>query len=91
MTTAQQFDRTMWDTFSGCEQWLHAGRHQPVSREVGDTWLVIADPQGVTATTCTNEQWVMDVAFPTQTAAIAFLNGLPATFEPEYFGFTRLA
>ncbi len=87
--TAQKFtnDNGMWDGFAGCEQWNETD--QPVFREVGN-WLIVADRASTGCYHDDDEEMEgleMPFGFPTQAAAIAFLNGLPETFTPADYGF----
>jgi hypothetical protein len=73
--------------------WKDARNH-PVYREIGE-WLVIIDGQMVGCYgqpgddgdfTC----WMLDLAFPSQKAAAAYLAMLPAEIDPVGCGFTKI-
>lgn len=91
-TQARPFAEGDWACFAGAENWkTEDGISSPVSREVGK-WWVIADPNGVEAHWVDEDNdyeehcWALEVQLPNQAAAMAFLNGLPDTFEPNMFG-----
>lgn len=70
--------------------WRDARNH-PVYREIGE-WVVIVDGSMVGAYGSVDDdgnslQFGLDMAFPNQKAAAAFLSLLPADFEPDDFGF----
>lgn len=75
----------MWYGFAGAESWSNGD--EPVFCEVNDH-LLIADSNGVGIYFGEDGDGMLniDLAFPTQKAAIAFLTGLPDNFNPADFG-----
>jgi len=76
----------MWYGFAGCTSWSNGD--EPVYCEINDC-LIIADSESVNvfAGEEGDENLVINLAFPNQKCAIAFLTGLPDDdFKPEDFG-----
>jgi hypothetical protein len=87
MRATKVFDQGMWDAFAGCERFPTG--EQPVYREFPNGWLVICDGQGLVAYEegDLDREHVLEVRFPTQAAALVFLDGLPEEFDPPQYGF----
>lgn len=95
---ARPFNYTDWQFFSGCTYW-HSGtcdQKDPVIRELSQDRLIVADPTGVSLIQGVEsediddqEWWDLEVKFPTQDAARAFLDGLPVDFNPDDYGFVE--
>ena len=88
METATVFTKFDWYGSAGAECWPNG--EEPVKRCIGENWLIIADKNGADAYWSDGvgeSQENLQIAFPTQKAAIAFLNGLPDDFSPEEYGF----
>jgi len=79
---ARPFDHHDWQAFSGAVQWADG---QPVLREIGE-YLVIASAEG-TEVVKDGEPMVGGFAFPSQRAALSWLNLLPQDFVPADYGF----
>lgn len=86
---------SMWYGFAGAESWDNGD--QPVFCEIGQPesvgyndacqWLLIADRNGCGVYGDEEKDafggMLINIPFPTQKAAIAFLTGLPDDFKPE--------
>lgn len=84
--TVQPFDANDLINFSGATSWPNGD--QPVIRELNDS-TVTADANGV-CLVCDIDCWTLELPFPTQGAAAAFLRGIPTDFIPEELGFKQL-
>jgi hypothetical protein len=79
------FTKEDWMGFAGAEPW--ANGDEPVAREVGDRY-VVADPRRAEFTDEQgNPAYSRRLPFASQAEAMAFLDGLPADFDPAAFGF----
>lgn len=92
----REFSEYMWNGFAGASRWKSAlGKTEPVFREVdshGKLWLFVADAECVQAYYDDDGQltYSLDLAFPTQEAAKAFLRGIPNEFILDDLGFTEI-
>lgn len=94
---AQEFGQFDWDAFAGAEEWPSRNGENPkppVWRQVGP-WMFVF---GATASEVYKEEGEDNdeayennkLIFPSQAAALAWLNDVPADFNPKKFGFKRI-
>jgi hypothetical protein len=85
-TKASPFTEADWYAFAGAECWPNGD--VPVLREI-DTGLLIADASGASYFQGDEgECYTLDRPFPSQAAAVGFLDGLPSEgLDPEERGF----
>jgi len=75
------FNRSDWDSFAGAERWSDG---DPIVREFGEDFMVIAHAAGVDALdSCGNELVLPGVVFPTRESAVLFLDALPQELESD--------
>lgn len=92
----KEFSECMWYGFAGASRWKSAlGKTEPVFREVeshGKLWLFVADAECVQAYYDDDGQltYGLDLAFPTQEAAKAFLRGIRPEFVLTDLGFKEI-
>lgn len=90
----QELTDDMWNGFAGCAR-FHNGPVSPVFREVeshGKLWLFVADALCVQAYYDDDGQltYQLNLGFPTQEAAKAFLRGIPDEFILDDLGFEEI-
>jgi len=87
--TVKEFSELMQEAYLGTVKWPNGDK--PVYRRIGE-FLFIADSCCVNAHECDDPDtwWDLDMQFPTQKGAKAFLRALPTSaFHPDDFGFVR--
>lgn len=91
ITEARPFNQVDWDGLAGCERFTNGD--DPVIRHIeidDEAWMLVADAQGVGffyyGADDSEAEGFLDLRFPTQAAAKAFLNGIPAGFDHREFG-----
>lgn len=73
-----------WLGFNGAESWDQTTL--PVIRDCNDR-LIVADKNAVEVFDTDERRYRLNIGFPTQKAAAAFIAGLPEDFAPAEFGF----
>lgn len=80
----REFNTTDW---LPDEYWRWDNGDNPVIREFPGGFNIVVDAVNVLLFVPDNGVYVLQLAFPTQLAAVAFLAGLPNEFEPTDYGF----